>query len=138
MAQPRRATASAEIGRQGRDKARPRARPTPALRLDSPVSEQAHATASDAKRLHSLGFQTVRDLLLHLPFGWESDAVPIAQLIPGAQASVVATVTAVKVRRTSRRSMQLVEATVVDDDGSAMWAIWFNQAYLATGVILVR
>src|SRR5438067_11288432 len=81
----------------------------PALRLDSPVSALPRVTPADAKRLRRLGLETVRDLLLNLPFGWESFGGPaaIADLRAGADAMLVATVARAAARPTPRRGLEL-------------------------------
>jgi ATP-dependent DNA helicase RecG len=97
------------------------------------VSALPRAGSADVRRLHRLGLRTVRDLLLHLPFGWESYGAPaaIADLRVGAQATVLATVVNVTARRTPVRAMQLTEALVADDRGATLGVVWFNQPYLA-------
>jgi ATP-dependent DNA helicase RecG len=134
MAQQRRAPAGAEVSRQRRDEGGAPGRPASRLRPDSPVAELPGAGAVHARLLRKLGILTVRDLLLYLPYGWESDAVPIAELVPSMQATVLVTVSNVRVKRTSRKNMQIIEATVVDDEGAAMRAIWFNQPFMASNL----
>src|SRR5215472_13255733 len=109
------------------------ARAASSLRLDSPVTGLPRATATDVRRLHRIGLRTVRDLLLNLPFGWESFGVPtpIAGLVVGVQATVVVSVVDIAARRTRLKGMLLTEAVVADDGGSRMKVLWFNQPYLA-------
>jgi ATP-dependent DNA helicase RecG len=131
MAQQRRAPAGAQVSRQRPGEGRPTALNASRLRPDSPVADLPGAGTVHARLLRKLGILTVRDLLLYLPNGWASDAVPIAELVPDTQATVLVTVSNVRVKRTSRKNMQLIEATVVDDEGAAMRAVWFNQPYMA-------
>ncbi|MDQ6637796.1 MAG: hypothetical protein M3Y62_08430, partial [Candidatus Dormibacteraeota bacterium] len=51
-----------------------RRQPAPAvpLTLTSPVSDLPNCSATNVKALDRLGIRTVKDLLLNLPFGWES------------------------------------------------------------------
>ena len=109
------------------------ARAASSLRLDSPVTGLPRATATDVRRLHRIGLRTVRDLLLNLPFGWESFGAPtpIAGLVVGVQATVVVSVVDIAARRTRLKGMLLTEAVVADDGGSRMKVLWFNQPYLA-------
>jgi ATP-dependent DNA helicase RecG len=81
--------------------------------------------------LRSLGIETAGDLLEHLPFRHEDrrDARPVAALAPGEEATVIADVTRIAVRRTRNRRMTITEATVRDDSGP-MKAVWFNQPWL--------
>ena len=132
MGSERAGTQGTAIWRQRRDQARGAGR-TGRLRIDSPVTELPRASTADVKRLRKLGLHNVRDLLLHLPFGWESYGapVPIAELPLDAHATVLVTVVRAAAKRTPRRNIQLTEAVVADDYGSGMKVIWFNQPYLA-------
>ena len=132
MGSERAGTQGTAIWRQRRDQARGAGRTGP-LRIDSPVTELPRASTADVKRLRKLGLHNVRDLLLHLPFGWESYGapVPIAELPLDAHATVLVTVVRAAAKRTPRRNIQLTEAVVTDDYGSGMKVIWFNQPYLA-------
>jgi ATP-dependent DNA helicase RecG len=101
--------------------------------LDSPLGLLPRVSSTDVRRLQRLGLQTVRDLLLHLPFGWEAYGQPVAltEVAPGGQATVVGEVERVAAKRTPRRGMQLTEALVRDESGAAIAVVWFNQPYLA-------
>src|SRR6266700_929275 len=132
MGRERDATPGATIWRQRRDEGRARAA-IPPRTLDSPVSHLPRIASVDVRRLRKLGLETVRDLLLALPFGWEAygDQTAVADRVPGDHATVVVTVTKIAPRRTPRRGMQLTEATMVDDDGDALKVVWFNKPWLA-------
>src|SRR2546425_5765661 len=85
----------------------------------------------NAARLAKLGIRTVRDLLLTLPFGWESyESAQIDALVPGRQASVVGTVLSIKQVTTRFRKMQLTEALVGDEAGTEMRVVWFKNPYI--------
>jgi ATP-dependent DNA helicase RecG len=90
--------------------------------LDAPVSALPKVKPADVKRLAKLGIVTIRDLLLTLPFDWEAYGAPaeVSQLIPGKQASVIGTITAISAKVTPRRRMKLTEATVRDDSGAGL------------------
>ena len=65
--------------------------------LDASVEQLAEVGPKTARLLEKLGIRTVRDLLVTLPFGWESFVEsPISELVPGAQASVVGTILSIK------------------------------------------
>ena len=106
---------------------------TARLTLDSPVSALPRATATDVRRLRRLGLETVRDLLLHLPYDWETYGGPtaIAAVDDGDQATVIGTLLRIVAKRTPRRNMQLTEAILADDAGSRFKAVWFNMPFLA-------
>lgn len=87
----------------------------------------------DVKRLSKLGIKTIRDLLITLPFGWETYGGPvaIASLLPGVQATVVGTVTSIAPKITRVKRMKLTEATIRDDSGTGLRVAWFNQQFVA-------
>ena len=101
--------------------------------LNSPVGEIPKVRPTDSARLAKLGVVTVRDLLLHLPFGWDEYGEPtaVAQLTDGKPATVVGTVAAISAKRSKYKKMQLTEATLQDDAGGILRLVWFNQAYVA-------
>jgi ATP-dependent DNA helicase RecG len=87
--------------------------------------------ARAAKAAAALGLETAGDLLEHLPHRHEDtrDAKPIAGLAKGEEATVIGDVRRIASRRTRRRGLSMVEATVADDTGLVK-AIWFNQPWL--------
>lgn len=88
-----------------------------------------------ARAAEALGLRTVGDLLAHVPHRHEDrrDARAVATLAPGEDATVVVTVSRIALRRTRRRGLTLVEATVADESGP-MKAVWFNQPWVAERV----
>src|SRR5438132_7459527 len=101
--------------------------------LDASVEQLPNVGPLNAKRLAKLGIKTVRDLLLTLPFGFETYGGPteIATLEPGTQATVVGIVTSVTAKITRNRRMKLTEAVLGDGSGGKLRIAWFNQMYLA-------
>jgi ATP-dependent DNA helicase RecG len=99
----------------------------------TPVASLANVKPADATRLAKLGIVTVRDLLMHLPFGWDHYGEPtaIAHLIDGRQATVVGTIATIAAKRSMRKKLRLTEATLMDDAGDILKLVWFNQPYLA-------
>jgi len=83
------------------------------------------------KYLNKLGIFTIKDLLWHFPFRYEdfSKIKKISELIPGEKASLIATVRKINIRRSLRRKMFIIEASVEDDTG-ILPVLWFNQSYL--------
>jgi ATP-dependent DNA helicase RecG len=99
--------------------------------LDAPVEHLPDVGKVNAGRLSKLGIHTVRDLLLTLPFGWDTYTYShISELVPGTQASVVGTIVSIKPLMTQRRRMRLVEATVADDSGAQMRVVWFHSNFI--------
>ncbi|OLB96684.1 MAG: hypothetical protein AUI15_13845 [Actinobacteria bacterium 13_2_20CM_2_66_6] len=88
---------------------------------------------TNARRLEKLGIRTIRDLLLALPFGWESYGGPtaISSLSPGTQATVVGFVKSINAKQSLRRRIKLTEATIVDQDGASLRLVWFNMQFVA-------
>ena len=99
--------------------------------LDASVETLKTIGPTNAGRLAKLGIRTVRDLLLTLPFGWESyESAQIDTLVPGRQASVVGTVLSIKQVTTRFRKMQLTEATIGDEAGTEMRVVWFKNPWI--------
>jgi ATP-dependent DNA helicase RecG len=101
--------------------------------LDAPVSALPKVKPADVKRLAKLGIETIRDLLLTLPFDWETYGAPseVSRLTPGRQATVIGTITAINAKQSLRRRIRLTEATLRDDSGGSLKVVWFNQPFIA-------
>jgi ATP-dependent DNA helicase RecG len=101
--------------------------------LDRPVSALPDIAEVNEKRLHKLGIETIRDLLLTLPFGWETygGPAPIDSLVVGSQATVVGTVESIGAKVSKHRRVKLTEAMIRDDSGRALSVAWFNQQFVA-------
>jgi ATP-dependent DNA helicase RecG len=99
----------------------------------APVTTVAGVGPRVAERLRVLGIETVGDLVEHVPRAyndWE-EAASFADLPAGEEATVRCTLEGIRVRRTRRRNLRIVEGTVVDRAGMRETAVWFNQEYLA-------
>jgi ATP-dependent DNA helicase RecG len=86
-----------------------------------------------AERLASLGIETVRDLVEHIPrayLDWD-EAGSFADLPIGEEATVRCKLARIRVRPTRRRNLKVVEGVVVDNAGVEEKVVWFNQAHLA-------
>jgi ATP-dependent DNA helicase RecG len=84
-------------------------------------------------RLASLGIETVRDLVEHIPrayLDWD-EAASFADLALGEEATVRCKLARIRVRPTRRRNLKVVEGVVVDSAGVEEKVVWFNQAHLA-------
>jgi ATP-dependent DNA helicase RecG len=101
--------------------------------LDASVAALPKVKPADVKRLAKLGIETIRDLLLTLPFDWETYGAPVAvaSLSVGVQATVVGTVTSIAPKVTKFKRMRLTEATIRDDSGAGLRVAWFNQPFVA-------
>jgi ATP-dependent DNA helicase RecG len=103
------------------------------LTLGAPVTALPKVGPIDSTRLAKLGIVTVRDLLLHLPFGWDEYGEPmlVADLEDGKQATVIGTLATISAKRSMKKRLQLTEATLTDDTGGVLKLVWFHQPYLA-------
>ena len=101
--------------------------------LDRPVSALPDIAEANEKRLRKLGIETIRDLLLTLPFGWETygGPAPIDSLVPGSQATVVGTVESIGAKVSRNKRIKLTEALIRDDSDRALTVAWFNQPFVA-------
>ena len=75
----------------------------------------------------------MRDLLLNLPFAWDSygEVRSAASLEDGEAATLVGVISKAASKITMRKKMKLTQATLVDDSGATVRLVWFNQPYLA-------
>ena len=101
------------------------------INLQIPLSGIKGIPPRFIKSLGKLKILTVGDLLWHFPSRYEdfSEIVPIDQLEPGQQVTVQGVVDDIKVRRSYRRHLVIIEAVIRDESGSIK-AVWFNQPYL--------
>jgi ATP-dependent DNA helicase RecG len=86
-----------------------------------------------AATLARFGLETIEDLLYHLPFRYEDrrSLTPIAQLVPGSEATVVAEILAAGTSYGGRSRRRLFEAKASDGSG-VLTLTWFHQtAYFA-------
>src|ERR1700735_1982734 len=102
------------------------------LSLETPLYEALGARSPYVRRLEHLGLKTVGDLLSHFPTRYEdfSKIYKIDELEPGQAATIQAAVEDMRVRHT-RRGMTLADATLSDESGATIRAVWFNQPYVA-------
>jgi ATP-dependent DNA helicase RecG len=100
---------------------------------ERPVRSLAGVGPKIAERLASLGIETLRDLVEHIPrayLDWD-EAASFADLAVGEEATVRCKLARIRVRPTRRRNLKVVEGVVVDAAGVEEKVVWFNQAHLA-------
>lgn len=97
------------------------------------MTELAGISDTYGQRLHRLGIDTVRDLLLHFPRRHKdfSQVTPITFIQPGTETTVRARIIRINARWTRVRHMKLTEAVLSDDSGKLLTVVWFNQPYVA-------
>lgn len=101
------------------------------IKLDSPLSEIKGIGPKFFERLKKFGLFTVKNLLWHFPNRYEdfSQISKIVDLKIGEQATVQVVIADIKLKRTWKRRMFIVEALISDNTGSIK-AVWFNQRFL--------
>ena len=100
---------------------------------ERPVQSLPGVGPKIAERLASLGIETVRDLVEHIPrayLDWD-EAASFADIAVGEEATVRCKLARIRVRPTRRRNLKVVEGVVVDGAGVEEKVVWFNQAHLA-------
>lgn len=108
--------------------------PIEALRsYDSSVSSIRQVNSARKEALDRMGLSTVRRLLDHSPLRYLdfSTRVPILDLVPGMEATVVGTILSIKTRR-PRHRLTLTEIAIGDDSGGVLLGVWYNQEYIAS------
>ena len=115
-------------------------KPRPALRVpptgqsvDDPVERLRGINTRVLQRLKRLDVATVRELLYLFPRRHEdySNLVSIAEVVPGQECTVVATVWESRVVTQGPRGRRQDTEAVLGDDTGNLRAIWFGQRYLA-------
>jgi len=99
--------------------------------LAQPLTKIKGIGFSIAQKLEKLDIRTVKDLLYHFPFRYQdfSTITPISDVQEGELAVIHGVLTKISIRKTWKRKMWLVEATIEDESGKIK-AVWFNQKYL--------
>ncbi len=104
----------------------------PETTADSPLEREVRylkgVGPKRAEVLAGIGIHTVRDLLWHLPRGYEDrrKSVPVKVLREGDTAVVRGTIVVAEFRRTRRRYRGMVDVLIEDDAGDELSLVWFN------------
>ncbi|MEK7142644.1 MAG: ATP-dependent DNA helicase RecG [Patescibacteria group bacterium] len=101
------------------------------IKLKTPIQYLSGVGPKMAKKLQRLGIENVRDLLFYFPWRYDDFSQPqkIKQLRIGQEAIIKAKILQIKLSRTRRKWMSIIEAILADDSGEIK-AIWFNQPFL--------
>ena len=100
--------------------------------LQTPVTELPKVRPVEVTALRRLGITTVGDLLLHLPYGWESYGEPVLlrNAIDNDQVTVVGTLLSVARKQSRYKRMSLTEGSLQDDAGARLKITWFKQPWI--------
>jgi ATP-dependent DNA helicase RecG len=103
--------------------------PRPSL-LDRPLTTLAGVGPKLAEAAADAGLHTVGDLLWRVPHSHrDRTVVPLAEVEPGAKATVLVEVLGTKPSQFRRRGLSILSVKVGDDSGS-LRATWFNQPWV--------
>jgi ATP-dependent DNA helicase RecG len=107
-----------------------RGRPRP-RRLDAPLDSLPGVGVTLRRKLAGLGLETVRDLLEHRPFRYETaaDEIPIADLRGDDEVVIVGDVLNVSTR--PLRGRRVLVTARVSDGTATVTVAWFNQPWVA-------
>ena len=105
----------------------------PGLSQDAPVTRLRGVDAKTAAKLARLGVSTVRDLLYLFPRRHQdyTQRSKIADLGPGQEATVIATVWEASQTRLGRGGSLKATVAVVGDETGNIRVVWFGQTYQA-------
>lgn len=103
------------------------------ISLSTPIADIKGIGPRFQEKLKKLKIETVKDLLWYFPFRYEdfSNMAAVKDVTIGQYATIQGVIQSIKLRRTWKRRMFIVEALVSDDTGSIR-AVWFNQKFLIT------
>ena len=101
------------------------------LKLSDYLSQLKGVGPALVSKLEKFGIKTIKDLLWHFPFRYEdfSQVSKISDLKIGETATVQGVISDIKLKKTWKRKMFIVEALISDETGSIR-AVWFNQRFL--------
>ncbi len=100
-----------------------------------PLSAELHEIHGIGPRfvmkLKKLGIVTAKDLIWHFPTRYEDwrETSSIDDLKPGDSKTIKGVISEIESRRSWKKRMTIVEATITDETGSIK-AVWFNQPYV--------
>jgi len=100
------------------------------MQLSDPIRYLKGVGPEMARRLARLNVSTIGHLLFHVPVGYRDrrEFTPIADLVPGTEATIVAAVMEKRLERRRQRGRSDLRATLRDETG-ILRAVWFNQGF---------
>ena len=119
---------------EGGHKGRPCRGSETLVTLSSPLQEIPGVGPARARALAEAGYETVRDLLHHLPARYDDrrGVHAVAEAVAGGSYTLRGRLGSVRRIRTRRRGFSLVRG-ILSDGTSSIPVVWFNRPYLASG-----
>ena len=101
------------------------------INLQTPLTQIRKLDKKKKEAFERLGLFTLQDLLFYFPKNYDdfSTISKISDIATGQSYTIKGKITSINNIRTPRKRINLTEAIITDDSGSAK-AIWFNQPYL--------
>ncbi len=102
------------------------------MQLSDPLSDHFRLTALQKEALHTLGIETIEDLLFHFPSRYEESgsATQIDSLTPGASVSLVGTLEKLETKKSWKHKIPISQGYLRDATGRIA-LMWFHQPYIA-------
>ncbi len=102
------------------------------MNLETPLEKIFRITPAQKKTLEKMSLLTVSDLLYHFPtrYGDFSKVLNISELSDGDITNIYAEVISIKASKTFKTKIPITEATLKDNSGDEVKAIWFSQPYI--------
>jgi len=101
------------------------------LTLKTPIEKLPRITSAYIEKLHKVGINTVKDMLLYFPFRYDdfSKIKKISEVGLNEIVTIRGKILDIKNTRTWKKKMNLTEALIKDDSGTIK-VVWFNQPFL--------
>ncbi len=102
------------------------------MHLGDPLTEHFRLVDTQKAALQKLGIKTLRDLLLHLPFRYESGGgeATVSRLVAGQEVTVIGKLEKLETKKSWKSRTPLSEGYIRDASGRVK-VRWFNQPYIA-------
>ena len=102
------------------------------MRLSDPLTNHFRLAEAQRSAMAKLGVTTVRELLFHFPFRYDSGGAEssIAGLVAGMDATIVGTIEKLETKKSWKRKIPISEGMLRDTSGKIKM-MFFNQPYIA-------
>ena len=102
------------------------------MRLSDPLTKHFRLAEAQRSAMAKLGVTSVRELLFHFPFRYDSGGAEssIAGLVAGMDATIVGTIEKLETKKSWKRKIPISEGVLRDTSGKIKM-MFFNQPYIA-------